>query len=146
MGLYHEGHPLEGYFHGDCAIIAVALADLTGKPLAAMLDHDNDLDREVLVHAFVSLDDNGAIFDAAGLSTIEHVRESFPNSGSPKTTPIGKDRLLSLAYTNDNMPQNFTEVLEIAKAVILQAIEEDPNECQRLGISLPSKAKLKRTA
>lgn len=140
MGLYYIGHPRTEFFEGDCAIFAIALAELTGKPLAAMLDHDDELDKVVLVHAFVLLDDAGAILDAAGLSSTDEVRQSFPNSGNPWTESITKEKLLSLAYRPDNTPTSTAQVIGVAKEVVLEAIEDDPDECQRLSLTIVGQA------
>jgi hypothetical protein len=60
-----EEDRLDRWLHGRCALFAVALHRVTGLPIKAWLQDDQDLGVPVLVHAFVMLGDDAV--DASGL-------------------------------------------------------------------------------
>lgn len=139
MGLYYEGHPRESYFMGDCASLAIALSELTGKPVAALVEHDQGLDTTVLIHAFVQLDDTN-ILDAVGFSTIETVKMEFPHAGSPELVRMPADDLLRMAY-GEVTPPSHEDVTNVAMAVIAECWDECPDQCVENSIVRPAPKK-----
>ena len=59
---------------GDCAALAVALHRSTGLPLSAVVDFDEVLKQDVLVHAYIRIA-NAAypIFDIRGPGDLDYV-------------------------------------------------------------------------
>lgn len=48
----------EDYLHGRCHALAIALHELTGKPLRAAIEYDSNIKRDALVHAWIQWDDD----------------------------------------------------------------------------------------
>jgi hypothetical protein len=136
MGLYYVGHPREEYFEGECASLAIALSEITGKPVAALVEHDEVLKATVLIHAFVQLDDAN-ILDAVGFSTVETVEAEFPHTGNPEVLRLPADELLRMAY-GEIPPPNQHDVTEVAQALIAECWDESPDECIEHGIARPA--------
>lgn len=74
---FHEEQELdaERLLHGECHLFAIALQRLTGLPIAAYLDTDDEVEGVVLVHAFL-LDGDDAI-DVRGSIPLDEVIEEF---------------------------------------------------------------------
>lgn len=51
----------EDFLHGQCHALAIALHDLTGKPLRAAIEYDSDIQCDALVHAWVQWDEHYVI-------------------------------------------------------------------------------------
>lgn len=106
--------PDERYSCGDCPAFAIALHRLTGRPLAALLDEDGG--QVVLVHAFVLLDNEGEVLDAAGEKTVEYVMNEFPHSGSPWLEEISEEKLIKIGYEN-GLPADMVKIMDDARCV-----------------------------
>lgn len=104
MSIYYLGHPNVRYFEGDCAIFAIALHHISKKPLAALVEYSDEINQEVLIHAFVLLNQDGAILDASGESSINDVLNEFPHGGKSYLCLFNEEDLLKLAYAGKNIP------------------------------------------
>ncbi len=86
--------------HGDCAALAVVLHRLTGYPLMAVLDFDPDVQKEVLVHAFVQTPHTDyPAFDICGPTSVDDIMEKFPIfDDDAEAVPITVERVLEINY------------------------------------------------
>jgi len=128
--MYYSGHILEKYFGGDCPVFAVALHKLTGYPIYGLVEYDEDINKTVLIHAYVKAPD-GRIIDAIGdESTVEDILTEFPNSGEVEEVPMTEQEVLSIGYDSSNKP-NLYQALEVAKQVLsgLDDINRLDEEC-----------------
>lgn len=116
MAIYFIEHPNTRYFEGDCPIFAIALHRLTGRSLGALLEHDGT--RDVLIHAFVLLDESGAILDASGVSSIEDVLAEFPHNGGAILCHVDEDELMNIGYGANAPSVVDDDVLAAAMAVV----------------------------
>jgi hypothetical protein len=73
---------IESYLHGQCHLFAVALHKVTGLPLRAAVGWSDDIDGEVLVHAWVETPE-GRVVDAAGFRSYEDVLETYGEDEDP---------------------------------------------------------------
>jgi hypothetical protein len=98
MSLYYQGHAMTKYFAGDCGDFAVGVHRQVGGKLAALIEHDEELQGDVLIHAFVQCDD-GTILDASGdESDIETMLSEFPHCGSARLVNLTEPELFEIAY------------------------------------------------
>ena len=127
MTLYYQGHPLSRFWEGDCPIFAIALNQLSRWPLFALVEHDANLGKLVLVHAYVKSPE-GRMLDAAGLEdSSEHLLEEFPHEGGAYEMAIEKAELLAIGYGTTPVP-DLASVLVIAQ-VVLDSVGEDYSAC-----------------
>lgn len=66
---------IEQYMHGDCHIFALGLQEEFGYKIQFALDYDEDLGKEVLIHAYCV--DGEDKIDIEGRGKLEQVLESF---------------------------------------------------------------------
>ncbi len=86
------------YFEGDCGDFAVALHRLAGGTLTALVEHDERLEADVLIHAFLQCAD-GTILDSSGdESSIETMLDEFPHCGGARVVRLSEKEVFELAY------------------------------------------------
>lgn len=109
---------------GDCAALAVALHRLNGLPMFAVVDYDEVLKKNVLVHAYVKIEHaEYPVFDIRGPGTLEFVLERFPNSGDTAEVALDEKKLLAMAYMPSNIP-DIEAVMPFARELIDEWEEE----------------------
>lgn len=101
-----EGGPLgrvslELWLYGACDLFAVALHRLTGLPLAAYIEFDEEMQATVLIHAFVR--DGDTAIDAAGRSDVDDVAADYPCT-DPELVALTETELLSLGGGDRRSP------------------------------------------
>ena len=106
---------------GDCPIFAIALHRLSKLPLMALVEYDEEMGSDVLIHAYVKLDDKWRV-DASGETNVAHMLAKFPNNGDAEEVQISEKDLIKLGYGKNKCPA-LSEVLPYAKEV-LQDIEQ----------------------
>ena len=106
------------YEEGDCPIFAIALHKLSGLPLMALVEYDEESQSEVLIHAYVRQDARWCI-DSSGAVDIPWMLEKYPNNGDAYEVPLTEKELLKLGYGN-NMAAcpTLQQVLPDAKQVL----------------------------
>lgn len=127
MSLYYPGHPLARYFEGDCGDFAVALHRLAGGTLSALVEHDEQLKCDVLIHAFIECAD-GTILDGSGdESTIETMLSEFPHCGNARMEILTESQVFVLAYGSAERILG-DEVLRDAAKVLAEIEGRNNNE------------------
>jgi len=63
--------------HGQCGVFAIALGEVSGLPVYATFEHDNDIDKDVLVHAYVRPNESDLI-DIKGTRNKDWALQEFP--------------------------------------------------------------------
>jgi len=91
-----ENNAVQDFIHGDCPIYAIALHELSGLPLMAMLDYSDEIDKTVLVHAFVM--HNNKVIDAEGYKTIDDIEDEFPIENEAEVVNITPKELIKIGY------------------------------------------------
>jgi len=81
------------YLHGRCHVFAIAMSELSGLPMRAVVTFNDDLDRFCLVHAWVEWPDGRAL-DAAGLRDVEEMLEDYDDADPDDAAPITAKQLL----------------------------------------------------
>lgn len=104
---------------GDCPIFAIALHRLSGYPLMALVEYDEELNSTVLIHAYVKLDNRWRL-DATGEVDVPWILAKYPNNGNAEEIEITEKDLLKLGYGKSQCP-SLQEVLPYAKEVLTQA-------------------------
>jgi hypothetical protein len=87
---YAGGH--DPYLHGECHLLALALHELTGAPLYAVMETEGER-AGCLVHAFVAAGDH--VVDLRGRRTREMMLQDFETL-APYLTPIDPEELAQL--------------------------------------------------
>lgn len=108
--------------HGDCPIFAIALHRISGYPLRALVEYDDNLGETVLIHAYVRRDATWCI-DSTGEVDIPWMLAKYPNNGNAEEISISEEDLLKIGYGASSCP-TLNEVLPLAKQV-LDEIEEE---------------------
>ena len=101
------------YLHGDCPILAVELHKLSGLPLQVMYDYSDFIDKKVLVHAFVRLNDT-QVLDINGIKKISKIEDDFDIETGAWIENTSIEDLLNIGY--HRVPDN-KEAKEIAKII-----------------------------
>jgi len=86
----------QDFQYGDCPIYAIVLHEITGLPLMAMLDYSEEIEKTVLVHAFVSY--NGKAIDSEGIKDIQDIEDEYPIETEAWISEITPEELLQLGY------------------------------------------------
>jgi hypothetical protein len=108
---------------GDCPIFAIALHRLSGRPLMALVEYNEELNSTVLIHAYVKLDNRWRL-DATGEVDVPWILAKYPNNGNAEEIEIAEKDLLALGYGKSQCP-SLQEVLPYAKEVLTQASEQE---------------------
>jgi hypothetical protein len=108
----------------DCAIFAIALHRLSGLPLMALIEYDDEMNSTVLIHSYVKLDNKWRV-DASGETTVEWMLKKYPNNGNAEEVVIPEKDLIALGYGKGKCP-TLKQVLPYAKE-ILQDISLNEN-------------------
>ena len=87
---------VQDFEHGDCPIYAIVLHELTGFPLMAMLDYSEEIEKVVLVHAFVEY--KGKALDSTGIRSIEDIESDYPIETEAWVEEISPQDLINLGY------------------------------------------------
>ncbi len=109
----------EDFLYGRCATLAVAMNELTGWPLYAILGYDEGLDREVLIHAYVKKGD--VCIDLKGARSYDEVLEDFLHDdaiGDSYETSITKRDMLILSTGGTRCPS-----LQVARPLARRILE-----------------------
>lgn len=108
---------------GDCPIFAIALHRLSGYPLMALVEYDEELNSTVLIHAYVKLDNRWRL-DATGEVDVPWILAKYPNNGNAEEIEITEKDLLKLGYGKSQCP-SLQEVLPYAKEVLTRVSEQE---------------------
>jgi len=65
------------YLHGQCGVFAIALSKVSGLPVYGTFEHDENIDKVALVHAYVRLD-NDNLIDIKGTRNKDWALQEFP--------------------------------------------------------------------
>jgi formylmethanofuran dehydrogenase subunit D len=63
--------------HGKCGVFAIALSEVSGLPVYATYEHDNDIGKDALVHAYVRPNESD-IIDIKGTRDRDWALQEFP--------------------------------------------------------------------
>jgi hypothetical protein len=63
--------------HGQCGVFAIALSKVSGLPVYGTFEHSDEIDKTVLVHAYVRPNESDLI-DAKGTRDKEWALQEFP--------------------------------------------------------------------
>jgi hypothetical protein len=100
---------------GDCPIFAIALHRLTGLPLMGLTEYDEELGSEVLIHAYVRLN-NEFVIDSTGDTTVERILNIYPNNGDAYESIFTEKELLDIGYDNNYPP--IEQIIPYAEEVL----------------------------
>ena len=110
-----DKHP--DLLYGRCATFAISLRRLTGLPIYGLVGYDEEVGKEVLIHAYVR--DGDARVDVKGARSLEEIVADFdddPASADAGEVPLTESRVAKLATGSARCP-TLTEVAPIAATV-----------------------------
>lgn len=116
----------DNFLYGECPLFAIALHRITGLPLYAFTGYDDDVESEVLVHAYVRLSPK-LILDIKGPRKFETMLEDFeddPGAEEGEEAAISVEELVELGLGDTCPPLDQA----LAVATELWAIV---NRCNR---------------
>lgn len=97
------------FMHGYCHYLALGMADEYGSKVALWLDFDEEMEREVLVHAFSVIGDS-LFFDADGVFTDLSERiDEFEYNYDPNIVIVSKDEAKKI-FKKMKLPYGGTAV------------------------------------
>jgi hypothetical protein len=110
-----DKHP--DLLYGRCATFAIALHRLTGLPIYGLVGYDEEVGKEVLIHAYVK--DGDTRIDVKGPRDLDEITADFDNDpaiADAGEVPLTESRVAKLATGSVKCP-TLTEVTPIAAAV-----------------------------
>lgn len=93
----------ERLLHGECHLFAIAINRITGLPVAAYLDEDDEVEGAVLAHAFV-VDGDDAI-DVRGRVPLAEVLDEFEVNEPWFEHDISVEMLMTLGEGSDGLDE-----------------------------------------
>ena len=107
---------------GDCPIFAVALHKLSGLPIMALVEYNEEVGDTVLIHAYVRYDSRWCI-DSTGVTDVLTILAKYPNDGNAEEIQINAQDLLNHGYGKSKCP-TLQVVMPYAEEAYKNAQEE----------------------
>jgi hypothetical protein len=111
-----EAH--EGLLFGRCVVFAVTMHRLSSLPLYGLVGYDEEIGREVLIHAYVKLDED-TVVDIRGPRTFQEMFQDFetdPASVEADEMRFTIRELAKLGLNRSSCPTPH-EIVPIAKQI-----------------------------
>lgn len=116
------------YDHGSCHILAIALHQVTGKPIKACIVFNEEMNCTVLVHAWVEAAD-GLSFCSDGTVDTEEMLEFYPESTDPgaeivNLTVLELLEICGISMDSEDVQQQLSAAADIACTFIEKTTRE----------------------